>query len=108
MTTQRLTLPVLGVRLQHAGHPRRGRLVIPVLQTGYQPGDRRVAHGSQFGLGVDTTPMGLALMLWFCTLPLVLILVLPFFGWQVAIWTAVALLVVAFMICRGICADLHQ
>jgi len=58
--------------------------------------------------GVDTTPMGLALMLWFCSLPLVLILVLPFFGWQVAIWTAVALLVVALIICRGICTDLHR
>ena len=52
--------------------------------------------------------MGLALMLWFCSLPLVLILVLPFFGWQVAIWTVVALLVVALIICRGICTDLHR
>lgn len=58
-------------------------------------------------LRMDATPMGMALLLWVCTLPLVLILILPFFGWQVAIGTAVALLAVALIMCRLICADVY-
>jgi len=48
--------------------------------------------------------MGMAVLLWVCTLPLVVILILPFFGVQVAIWTAVGLLAAALIVCWTICA----
>ena len=52
--------------------------------------------------------MGMALLLWVCTLPLVAIFVLPFFGVQIAVGTVVALLAASLIICRIICASPRQ
>ena len=50
------------------------------------------------------TPMLLALMLWVCSLLLVLILVAPFFGFRVASIVGLGLLVFFVLACRAICA----
>lgn len=48
--------------------------------------------------------MLLALMLWVCSLLVVGILVVPFFGMRVASVLALALLVCLVLACRAICA----
>lgn len=48
-------------------------------------------------------PLWLALLLWLCTLPLVLLLVVPFFGWTVGLTAATILLIAILLICLGIC-----
>lgn len=48
--------------------------------------------------------MALAIMIWLCTLPLVGLLVIPFFGLKVGLIVAVALFVAAMVICWGICS----
>ncbi|MBI4199749.1 MAG: hypothetical protein HY535_04690 [Chloroflexi bacterium] len=50
------------------------------------------------------TPMLLALMLWVCSLLLVMILVAPFFGLRVASIVGLGLLVFFVLSCRAICA----
>ena len=47
--------------------------------------------------------MALAILLWMCSLPLVGILVIPFFGLKVAAIVALALFLVAMVVCWGIC-----
>ena len=47
--------------------------------------------------------MALALVLWLCTLPLVGLFVVPFFGLKVGTIVAVALFIAAVAICWGIC-----
>ena len=47
--------------------------------------------------------MALALVLWLCTLPLVGLLIVPFFGLKVGAIVAVALFIAAMVICWGIC-----
>ncbi len=47
--------------------------------------------------------MALALMLWLCSLPLVALLVIPFFGLKVAAIVALILFLVMMAICWGIC-----
>jgi len=47
--------------------------------------------------------MALAIILWICTLPLVGLLVVPFFGLKVGLVTAAALFITAMVICWGIC-----
>ena len=47
--------------------------------------------------------MALALVLWLCTLPLVGLLIVPFFGLKVGAMVAVALFIAAMAICWGIC-----
>jgi hypothetical protein len=47
--------------------------------------------------------MAVALTLWLCSLPLVGLLVIPFFGWEVALGVALALFLAAMVICWGIC-----
>lgn len=47
--------------------------------------------------------MILALVLWICTLPLVALFVVPFFGWKVAAIAALALFFLAVAIYWGIC-----
>ena len=53
-------------------------------------------------LGMDD--MALAIVIWLCTLPLVGLLVVPFFGLKVGLIAAVALFIVAMVICWGICS----
>lgn len=52
---------------------------------------------------IDSGDMALALVLWLCSLPLVALLVVPFFGLKVGAIVAVALFFVALTICWGIC-----
>lgn len=52
---------------------------------------------------VDSGDMALALVLWLCSLPLVGLLVVPFFGLKVGAIIAVALFFVAMAICWGVC-----
>lgn len=50
------------------------------------------------------TPMLMALMLWVCSLLVIAILVLPFFGGRVASILGLGLLVFFVLACRAICA----
>ncbi len=55
----------------------------------------------KFKSGLDD--MALAIVIWLCTLPLVGLLVTPFFGLKVGLIVAVALFIIAMVICWGIC-----
>jgi hypothetical protein len=55
----------------------------------------------KFKTGMDD--MALAIVIWLCTLPLVGLLVIPFFGLKVGLIVAVALFIAAMAICWGIC-----
>jgi hypothetical protein len=56
----------------------------------------------KFRIGLDD--MALAITIWLCTLPLVGLLVIPFFGLQVGLIVAAALFIVAMAMCWGICS----
>lgn len=47
--------------------------------------------------------MALAIIIWMCTLPLVGLLVVPFFGLKVGLVAVAALFIAAMVICWGIC-----
>ena len=47
--------------------------------------------------------MALAIIIWMCTLPLVGLLVVPFFGLKAGLVAAAALFIAAMIICWGIC-----
>ena len=47
--------------------------------------------------------MALAVTIWMCTLPLVGLLVVPFFGLKAGLVAAAALFIAAMIICWGIC-----
>lgn len=55
----------------------------------------------KFRLGLDD--MALTIVIWLCTLPLVGLLVVPFFGLKIGLVVAVALFIGAMIICWGIC-----
>ncbi len=48
--------------------------------------------------------MALAIVIWLCTLPLVGLLVIPFFGLKAGLIVAAALFIVAMVMCWGICS----
>ena len=48
--------------------------------------------------------MALAIIIWMCTLPLVGLLVIPFFGLKVGLIVAAALFIAAMLVCWGICS----
>lgn len=48
-------------------------------------------------------PLMLALLLWLCALPLVLLLLAPFFGLNTALGAAAVLLIAILLVCFGIC-----
>ncbi len=52
---------------------------------------------------VFSDDMAVALALWLCSLPLVGLLVVPFFGLIAGLVAAVALLIGAMIVCWGIC-----
>lgn len=54
-------------------------------------------------LDLPTDTMALSLVLWLCSLPLIALLVLPFFGPGAALSTALALLVIFLALCWGVC-----
>lgn len=67
----------------------------------YQP-SMEVDMLEKFKSGMDD--MALAIVIWLCTLPLVGLLVIPFFGLKVGLVVAVALFIAAMVICWGICS----
>lgn len=48
--------------------------------------------------------MVLAIIIWMCTLPLVGLLVYPFFGLRISLLSLAGLLIAILLICRGICS----
>ena len=54
-------------------------------------------------LGFHSDEMALAFFLWLCSLPLVALVVVPFFGLRTASAVAVALFFVVMAICWGAC-----
>ena len=55
----------------------------------------------KFGLELDD--MAVAILIWLCTLPLIGILIVPFFGWQAGLVAAAVLFILAMIVCWGIC-----
>lgn len=54
-------------------------------------------------LGFHSDEMALAFVLWLCSLPLVALVVIPFFGLKIAGVVALVLLFAALVICWGAC-----
>ncbi len=54
-------------------------------------------------LGFESDTMALTLVVWLCSLPLVAIFVIPFFGLRAAVGVAVGLIVFVLIVCWGIC-----
>jgi uncharacterized membrane protein len=52
----------------------------------------------------DWASMGLTVAVWICTLPLVILLIVPWLGVRVGIVTALVLLVVLSIVCWILCA----
>lgn len=48
--------------------------------------------------------MILAIAVWICTVPVVGLLVIPFFGWKVGLSIVVVLSIIVAIICWGICS----
>ena len=48
--------------------------------------------------------MALAITVWMCTLPLVGLLIFPFFGLKISLIAAAALFIAILAICWGICS----
>ena len=57
----------------------------------------------KFLSGFHDTTMVLSMMLWLCILPFVLLLTIPFFGWQGGVTVATLLLFIALALCWGVC-----
>ena len=51
-----------------------------------------------------SSPMSLAVCVWFCCLPLVFIVVAPFFGWKVAGTVALVMFGILVLLCFRICS----
>jgi len=52
-------------------------------------------------LHLDSDELALALVSWICALPLIALIVIPFFGFKVASATALALIFVFVILCLG-------
>jgi len=64
----------------------------------------RIAEVNMFRkFSVNLDEMALAMVLWLCTLPLVGLLIVPFFGLKAAAVVAVAFFIFAMAVCWGIC-----
>lgn len=48
--------------------------------------------------------MALAIIIWMCALPLVGLLIFPFFGLKISLLVSAGLLIAILVICRGICS----
>ena len=55
-------------------------------------------------LGSHSDSMTLALAIWLCSLPLVLLIVVPLLGWTAAGLAALVFLLVAMVLCWGVCS----
>lgn len=49
------------------------------------------------------TPLILALAVWICSLPIVALLVVPFFGWETGLIVAAILLFIILAFCWSLC-----
>lgn len=57
------------------------------------------------GWGMHLEDMALAIVVWMCTVPLVLLLGLPLIGLRLSLVLAIGLLVVVLVICRSLCSS---
>jgi hypothetical protein len=48
--------------------------------------------------------MALAIIIWMCTLPLVGLLIFPFFGLKIILLVSAALLIAILVLCWGVCS----
>ncbi|MDP2777485.1 MAG: hypothetical protein Q8O48_07565 [Anaerolineales bacterium] len=48
--------------------------------------------------------MALAILIWMCALPLVGLLIFPFFGLKISLLVLAGLLIAILVICQGICS----
>ncbi len=55
--------------------------------------------------GFQDTTMFLALAVWMCVLPLVLVFTLPFFGWQGGLTAIVVTFLLALALCWAVCLN---
>lgn len=62
-----------------------------------------LAHIRHILSGFHDTTMFLSLMLWLCVAPFILLITLPFFGWQVGVTAIVIALLLILAACWGIC-----
>ncbi len=53
--------------------------------------------------GFQDTTMFLALAIWMCAVPLVLVFTLPFFGWQGGLTAAMVTFLLALALCWAVC-----
>lgn len=53
--------------------------------------------------GFHDTTMFLALMLWLCIAPFVLLLTVPFLGWQSGVTAVTITFLIALTLCWGVC-----
>ncbi|MGH2349425.1 MAG: hypothetical protein ACRDFT_08180 [bacterium] len=54
---------------------------------------------------IGDAPLLLALLLWVCALPLILLLTIPFFGLTVGVSAALVALIAILLVCLGICSS---
>lgn len=62
-----------------------------------------IASFHKFASGYHDTTMVLALTLWICVLPIVLVFTLPFWGWQGSVTAAGVTFLVMLALYRGVC-----
>ncbi|HXF69072.1 MAG TPA: hypothetical protein VNK89_04645 [Thermoflexus sp.] len=55
-------------------------------------------------MGTRLETMGMAFLIWVCTLPLVGLFILPWLGWRVALGTGLGLLVFLLILCWLVCS----
>lgn len=58
---------------------------------------------SSWWSNVHDTTLLLTLLIWLCALPFILLLTVPFLGWQVGILAAAIALFIGLLICYAIC-----
>jgi len=75
---------------------------------GIQWGKRESQEHSMFRkLAHHIDDIALAVVVWMCTLPLVAVFVLPFFGLRVGLLVSAGLLIIILAICWRICSWKH-
>ncbi|MBI4674538.1 MAG: hypothetical protein HY741_23070 [Chloroflexi bacterium] len=61
------------------------------------------ARVSSLWSNVHDTTMLLTLVIWLCALPFILLLTIPFFGWQRGILAAASAFFLALVVCYALC-----
>lgn len=57
---------------------------------------------------IHDAPLLLALLVWLCALPVILLLTIPFFGPTVGLSAAAAALIAILLVCLGICSSASE